>query len=164
VRATEALRRGYNLLIFPEGTRSRDGRMASFKPTAGYLALQCQVDTLPVYLVGTHDALPPGRGLPRREKLRVLIGQPIRIADLRARTAALAKGDAHKAATQIMEEAVKALEAKAKGASPPGRGDGLPEPDPHRSETPRQASSPAAASTPGASAGAVPMKAKGDEP
>jgi len=115
--AIEALARGYNLLIFPEGTRSRDGSMNPFKPTAGYLALQCGVDTLPVYLHGTHQALPPGRGLPRKAKLKVLIGKPIRIEELRARTAALAKGDSHKAATQIMEEAVLALRAMVVPAS-----------------------------------------------
>ncbi|HEY7725535.1 MAG TPA: AMP-binding protein [Anaeromyxobacteraceae bacterium] len=107
--AVEALARGYNLLVFPEGTRSRDGSMAPFKPTAGYLALHCDVDTLPVYLHGTHEALPVGSGLPRRGKLEVVIGQPIPVADLRRRTAALAKGDAHKAATQVMEDAVRAL-------------------------------------------------------
>jgi long-chain acyl-CoA synthetase len=117
--AIEALARGYNLLIFPEGTRSRDGSMNPFKPTAGYLALQCGVDTLPVYLHGTHEALPPGKGVPRKTRLKVLIGKPIRIEELRARTAALAKGDSHKAATQIMEEAVLALRDQAVGKSDP---------------------------------------------
>ncbi len=107
--AAEALRRGYNLLIFPEGTRSRDGTMAPFKPTAGYLALQCRVDALPVYVHGTHEALPPGSALPRRTRLRVVIGQPVRAADLESRTAALGKGEAHRAATEILEDAVRAL-------------------------------------------------------
>jgi long-chain acyl-CoA synthetase len=119
--AVEALRRGYNLLIFPEGTRSRDGRMAPFKPTAGYLALHCRVDALPVYIHGTHDALPPGSAVPRKTRLRVVIGQPICVADLEARTAALAKGDAHKAATQIMEEAVRALERTVAPSPPTSR-------------------------------------------
>src|SRR3972149_5969489 len=37
--AVEALRRGRHVLVFPEGTRSRDGTMAEFRATAGYLAL-----------------------------------------------------------------------------------------------------------------------------
>jgi long-chain acyl-CoA synthetase len=117
--AIEALHRGYNLLIFPEGTRSRDGSMASFKPTAGYLALHCGVDTLPVYLHGTHEALPKGGTLPGRHSLRVLIGQPIRVEDLRRRTEALPKGDAHKAATQVMEAAVRELRRRALGEEGP---------------------------------------------
>jgi long-chain acyl-CoA synthetase len=109
--AIEALRRGMNLLIFPEGTRSRDGTLSEFKPTAGYLALECSVDTLPVYLHGTFDALPAGGLLPRRAKLEVAVGPPIAIAELQRRTAGLAKGDAHKVATRVMEEAVRRLAA-----------------------------------------------------
>ncbi len=107
--AEEALRRGFNVLIFPEGTRSRDGAMASFKPTAGYLALTCGVDVLPVYLHGTHEALPKGSFLPRRAKLKVAIGQPLRIDELRMRTLSLPKGEAHRFVTRIMEEAVRSL-------------------------------------------------------
>jgi long-chain acyl-CoA synthetase len=116
--AVEAMRRGHNLLIFPEGTRSRDGRMAAFKPTAGYLALVCGVDALPVYLHGTHEALPKGRFWPRRADLRVLFGPPIRVEDLRRRTEGLPKGEAHKVATVAMEEAVKALRDQALGSVP----------------------------------------------
>ena len=82
--AVAALRQGQHLLIFPEGTRSRGGEMAAFKPTAGYLALHCGVDTLPVYLYGTHEALPPGGLLPRTAKLEVRIGQPVLVEELRA--------------------------------------------------------------------------------
>jgi long-chain acyl-CoA synthetase len=107
--AVEALRRGMNLLMFPEGTRSRDGVMAAFKPTAGYLALTCGVDTLPVYIRGTHDALPPGKVRPRKADLEVVIGEPIRIEELRAATEGLSKGEAHREATRRMEEAVRRL-------------------------------------------------------
>jgi long-chain acyl-CoA synthetase len=107
--AVEALRQGLNLLIFPEGTRSRDGQLARFKPTAGYLALQCGVDALPLFIRGTHQALPPGQLLPRAADLEVIIGQPIAVEELRRRTAHLPRGDAHKEATRIMEEAVRAL-------------------------------------------------------
>ena len=107
--AVEALRLGYNLLVFPEGTRSPDGKLLPFKPTAGYLALTCGVDTLPVYVKGTHEALPKGSMLPRRARLEVIIGQPIRVEDLRQRTAGLPKGEAHKIATVVMEDAVRDL-------------------------------------------------------
>ncbi|MFL5263728.1 MAG: lysophospholipid acyltransferase family protein, partial [Anaeromyxobacteraceae bacterium] len=116
--ATEALRRGLNLLIFPEGTRSRDGSLGEFKPTAGYLALECGVDALPVYLHGTFDALPAGGLLPRRTKLEVAIGPPLAIAELRRRTEGLPKGEAHKEVTRIMEEAVRKLAARYATAIP----------------------------------------------
>ena len=118
--AVAALRQGMHLLIFPEGTRSRDGLMAEFKPTAGYLALHCGVDVLPVYIHGTHLALPPGKLLPRSTGLEVIIGQPISVEDLRRRTAALHKGEAHKVATRIMEEAVRRLAPPGPAAASPG--------------------------------------------
>jgi long-chain acyl-CoA synthetase len=107
--AAEALRRGYHLLIFPEGTRSRDGRMQPFFPTAGYLALQCNVDVLPVYLAGTHEALPPGASVPKSAALEVRFGQPIAVAELRSRVGTLARSESYRVATQVIEDAVKAL-------------------------------------------------------
>jgi long-chain acyl-CoA synthetase len=107
--AAEALRRGYHLLIFPEGTRSRDGSMAPFFPTAGYLALHCGVDVLPAWLGGTHEALPKGKGLPRKHPLEVRFGAPLPVAELRRLTEGMARSEAYRAATAVMEEAVKAL-------------------------------------------------------
>ena len=76
--AAEALRRGYHLLIFPEGTRSRDGELAPFYPTAGYLALHCGVDVCRSTSTGTHEALPPGEAPPAPgAELEVRFGQPI---------------------------------------------------------------------------------------
>ncbi len=117
-KAVETLRGGLNLLIFPEGTRSRDGVMGSFKPTAGYLALHCGVDVLPVHIRGTHQALPAGSAVPHPARLRVAIGLPIRVEDLRRRTEGLARGEAHKVATRIMEEAVRALGGAAANGTP----------------------------------------------
>ncbi len=113
--AAEALRRGYHLLIFPEGTRSRDGRLAPFYPTAGYLALHCGVDVLPAWITGTHEALPPGRALPRKAPLEIRFGPPIPVAELRRRADGLSRSDAYRAATAVMEEAVKALRDAAVG-------------------------------------------------
>ncbi|MFY3746496.1 AMP-binding protein [Anaeromyxobacter sp. Red801] len=153
--AAEALRRGYHLLIFPEGTRTRDGAMRAFYPTAGYLALQCDVDVLPIYLAGTHEALPPGRALPRRADLEVRFGEPIRVDDLRAQTAGLARGDAYRAATQVMEAAVKGLRQawlEEHGAAPPapagertGSGSAAP-----AARAPAAAAEPAEPAAPGA--------------
>ncbi len=115
--AVAALRQGQHLLIFPEGTRSRGVEMASFKPTAGYLALHCGVDTLPVFLRGTHEALPAESLLPRSAKLEVIIGRPISVSELRRQTAELPRGEAHKEATRIMEAAVRALGGPAGGTA-----------------------------------------------
>src|ERR1019366_4329078 len=59
--AGEAMDRGYSVLIFPEGTRSRVGRMHPFRPGIGLLAQQSQVPILPIALVGLYDlATEPG--------------------------------------------------------------------------------------------------------
>ena len=130
--AVTALARGYNVLIFPEGTRSRDGELLPFKPTAGYLALHCGVDALPVYLSGTHLALPKGAIVPRGAELRVRIGRPISVEELRLRTADLPKGEAHKVATLVMEEAVRSLRDRlhAESASEAGPEPALHAPEP----------------------------------
>ena len=64
--ASEVLREGYILLIFPEGTRSDTGVMIDFKPSLGYLALSNRCGILPMYLAGTHDAMPKGAFLPSK--------------------------------------------------------------------------------------------------
>ncbi len=107
--ATESLTQGFNLLIFPEGTRSPDGELQDFKPTTGYLALTAGVDILPLYLKGTHDALPKGAWWPKFEKLEVRIGPPLLIDDLRARARGLSRSESYRMTTRLAEQAVRAL-------------------------------------------------------
>ncbi|HOD99927.1 MAG TPA: AMP-binding protein [Kiritimatiellia bacterium] len=61
----QALRSGGNLLIFPEGTRSPDGRLGDFKTTFAALAKEVQVPVIPVAINGAHQALARGTRLPR---------------------------------------------------------------------------------------------------
>lgn len=74
------LRAGVPILIFPEGTRSRDGQMKRFKPGAAALCVKENVPCVPVALLGAHAAMPPGRNwpVPGRPPVRVLVGRPIR--------------------------------------------------------------------------------------
>ncbi len=64
--AGDVIRQGYILLIFPEGTRSDTGVMTDFKPSLGYLAMTNKCGILPMYLSGTHGAMPKGKYLPKR--------------------------------------------------------------------------------------------------
>lgn len=61
--------------VFPEGTRSRDGRMRSIKPGAALLAIRAGVPILPVGIAGTHRLFSRG-WLPRRSKVTFRIGEP----------------------------------------------------------------------------------------
>jgi 1-acyl-sn-glycerol-3-phosphate acyltransferase len=54
----ETLAQGSSVMMFPEGTRSPDGRMRTFKPGAFELALDSRRPILPIVLRGTSDALP----------------------------------------------------------------------------------------------------------
>jgi len=65
-------------ILFPEGTRSRDGNMARFKPGIGKIIAGQDVPVIPVHIDGAHRALPPSKSFPRPNKIRVHIGAPLR--------------------------------------------------------------------------------------
>jgi long-chain acyl-CoA synthetase len=69
---------GWSVLIFPEGTRSLSGEMQSFKPGVGLLAVETGVPVVPMYLRGVHAILPKGAQVPRRGRVEVTIGAPLR--------------------------------------------------------------------------------------
>jgi 1-acyl-sn-glycerol-3-phosphate acyltransferase len=54
------LRDGGSLLMFPEGTRSHDGRVARLRSGAALLAAEHRLPIVPIYLSGTRDAMPRG--------------------------------------------------------------------------------------------------------
>jgi long-chain acyl-CoA synthetase len=73
------LQRGGNLVWFPEGERSRDGRLQPFKAGIGVLTERCDVPVVPVYIAGTHEALPVGGRWPRLTRVRVTFGKPLKV-------------------------------------------------------------------------------------
>jgi 1-acyl-sn-glycerol-3-phosphate acyltransferase len=78
--AGERIRAGSNLLAFPEGTRSKDGRILPFKKGAFALAVEAGVPIVPIAIEGTRGMLPPGSVRLRRHPIRVKVGQPIETA------------------------------------------------------------------------------------
>jgi 1-acyl-sn-glycerol-3-phosphate acyltransferase len=67
-------------IIFPEGGRSRNGLMMPFKHGLGMLIAETKVQVLPCGLVGTFEALPPGRNFPRPMAIKLTIGDPLQFA------------------------------------------------------------------------------------
>lgn len=80
--AGEALDRGYNVLVFPEGTRSGTGELAPFRPGIGLLVKQAHAPVLPVALNGLGELKKKGRGWFRSGKLEVRVGTPLRFGAL----------------------------------------------------------------------------------
>lgn len=72
----EKLDRGYSILMFPEGTRSRTGKLRDIKSGLGFIALQNMKSVLPVHISGAGDLK---NSFLRRKRLEVRIGRPIRL-------------------------------------------------------------------------------------
>lgn len=76
-RAGHRIRKGLHIIAFPEGTRSRDGRLQPLKKGPMVLALEAQVPVLPVAVSGTRDLLPRASLAIRPGEVVVRIGAPI---------------------------------------------------------------------------------------
>ena len=72
----ETLSAGRPIAIFPEGTRSRDGRMRDFKPGAAFLALRSGAPVLPVAIAGSHRMFPGRARFPHAARVVIRIGEP----------------------------------------------------------------------------------------
>lgn len=81
-RAAGALRDGNSFLIFPEGTRSRDGRLLPFKKGGFIMALKAQAPVVPVAISGTRAAMRKGSLWIQPVRIRVAIGSPVETAGL----------------------------------------------------------------------------------
>jgi long-chain acyl-CoA synthetase len=94
--ARSFLDRGYNALIFPEGTRSLTGEMAEFKPVIGYLAFHAGVGILPIYLYGTYAAMPKGSNVIKSRKVGARIGRYLSVEELEEMTKGMARAEAYR--------------------------------------------------------------------
>ncbi len=71
------LQRGWSLLMFPEGTRSRTGELLPFHAGPALLGLRQGVPVLPIYIEGAGNILPPGTRWSRPAAVRVTVGSPL---------------------------------------------------------------------------------------
>jgi len=71
-----------NLIWFPEGHRSPTGELQPFKPGIGMLLDRYPVPVVPVFIDGTHEAMPPGRIWVRPKQVTVVFGGPLEPREL----------------------------------------------------------------------------------
>ena len=105
--AAERIRGGASVLIFPEGTRSLDGRLGSFKKGGFNLALKSGCDIVPVAISGTARIVPKGSLKIEKGNVGFVIGRPIPLAGYSRRNVA-----------QLMDEVRASMLASKQKAGP----------------------------------------------
>ena len=75
--ATEVLRQGHALVLFPEGTRKFGLTVEPLHDGAMFIAARTGASVVPVGVGGSERALPPGARIPRPTKIRLVVGAPI---------------------------------------------------------------------------------------
>jgi 1-acyl-sn-glycerol-3-phosphate acyltransferase len=110
--AAALLAAGHDVIVYPEGTRSRDGQTGHFHRGAACLAAAAGVPLVPAGISGTATLLPPGRATrrPRRAVVIVRIGAPVNVAEMTERLVSTG-GDAVADATNEARARVVALSA-----------------------------------------------------
>ncbi len=71
------LQRGELVLMFPEGTRTLDGKIGTIKPGFLPIARRSEVPLIPIAIVGAFECLPRGSAFPRRHPVSVVVGKPL---------------------------------------------------------------------------------------
>jgi 1-acyl-sn-glycerol-3-phosphate acyltransferase len=104
--ALEVLGRGEAFGIYPEGTRSRDGRLYRGRTGVAWLALTAGVPVVPVALEGTEQIQPVGARVPRIRKVTVRFGEPLEFTE---RYAGVPAGRARRMVTDEVMDAIHAL-------------------------------------------------------
>jgi 1-acyl-sn-glycerol-3-phosphate acyltransferase len=75
--AAQTLRDGMNLMVFPEGGRSRDGHIQPFLGGTFYAAIKAQAPIVPMVIIGTYQSLPMNTYVIHPRKFRLIVGEPI---------------------------------------------------------------------------------------
>lgn len=76
IEAAERIASGTSVIIFPEGTRSRDGKLHDFKTGGMFLAIKSGVPVVPVAIKGTYEILPKGSLFAKPGPVRIRVGKP----------------------------------------------------------------------------------------
>ncbi|WP_347042708.1 lysophospholipid acyltransferase family protein [Brachybacterium nesterenkovii] len=104
------LERGEVLGIYPEGTRSPDGRLYRGRTGAARMALESGCPIIPIAMLGAYEAQKGRTFLPRRRpRIRVLVGEPIDARAAVAQMEAVSEGERLRALTDRVMDAIAAM-------------------------------------------------------
>ena len=100
--AVARLREGISVIIFPEGTRSRDGQLLPFRPGPFTIAIEAQAPIVPVTVHGSRQLMPKGKSLAAPGEISLVFHPPVLTEGLGPE----ARGELMKRIRQMMEEAL----------------------------------------------------------
>ena len=102
--AAQKISAGTSVIIFPEGTRSTDGKLHDFKAGAMVLAIKSGVPIVPVAITGTFTILPKGKLLMNPGRVQIRVGRPIETRNYRPK-------DKHQLAKKLQDEVAELFNA-----------------------------------------------------
>lgn len=76
------LRSGRRIILFPEGTRSKDPELRPAKPGVGFVVAKANVPVLPAYIEGSYDGMPGGFNSIKKGRINVYIGKPLKFDNI----------------------------------------------------------------------------------
>jgi 1-acyl-sn-glycerol-3-phosphate acyltransferase len=71
------LKRGWSIVIYPEGGRSKSGQIARFKAGPAIMAMQARVPVIPIYIEGLRNVMPKGQRTPQPAAVNARVGKPV---------------------------------------------------------------------------------------
>ena len=106
------VRAGRAVMLFPEGTRTRDGFLGEIQPGVSSIAVRAGAPVVPTYVDGSFEAWSRHRKLPRRARVSITYGRPISVERLEGES----KREQQQRVRAELERCLKAFEAGALAA------------------------------------------------
>ncbi|PID71920.1 MAG: 1-acyl-sn-glycerol-3-phosphate acyltransferase [Desulfobulbus propionicus] len=102
-QAAKQIATGFSVLIFPEGTRTPNGKLQEFKTGAIMLAIKSGVPVVPIGFNGSYPVLPKGRSLPQPGTITIRVGKPEKTSHYKAKDKQALALSLHNAVNSLLD-------------------------------------------------------------